>query len=396
MNDKEWNDKKIEHLLKDVPDIHDSRSKSEILARLNQDKRLKSTPHSHSKKWLPVMATVAALLILSILIPSMMRGNDNAKMDAASEVSIIQDDNADRSAMSTEEASIEANDGMDVMAFDLKGIVPESHIVLQDELHGASTFRIALTESATIIPATFLIPGDRIAQDFPKEEPDNVALYNKYAAIIPEMDLGFDDYHPYRGEVTAQKQTIIHQVPDEHSYDMSSATIYVYMNSMRETFKGYSMFKTVNENDNPAVFDQVGTTKPVGLKRHLPYYKYVMPSGEFYLIPYEADHTVTVTEALKAMKEAQNDIVKPLVPETIQYDVRESGEIAIITFTKRLNLLTMDPSEATAMIEGFMLTAGNYNKRIRLENIAQDNFGKYDLTSALPKPVGVNPIPFPE
>ena len=128
----------------------------------------------------------------------------------------------------------------------------------------------------------------------------------------------------------------------------------------------------------------------------MPYYKYTMPSGEFYLVPAGGRVYDTVGNALAGMKVRQGDIFESVIPESVTYTVREENGHIFITFKDQLDLSILDPVEATAMIEGFMLTASNFNQQVQLENVVQEQFGKYDLTTVLPEPIGVNPLSLPE
>ncbi|MCG7333906.1 hypothetical protein MHZ95_01295 [Sporosarcina sp. ACRSM] len=403
MADNKWNDNKIEELLGAMPDVQDKRSESDILARLKQDERLQQVPRRKKRKgWMPVFVAVAALLMIGILVPSMLRQQDGAmSKDESSDAMItseranipVQDHAGEENSLFRSEIEEKGASTFSKMRMDAT-----SHVVLPDDLNGMYPFRIGLTQAANSIPVTFLLPGERVKNDFPDEEPDSVALYQRYAAEIPETDLGFDDYHPYVGEVTLEGDTVVHQVPEGHLYDRASATLEVYNHSIQDTFTDHAQFKTVDERGELANFDQVGKTTIVNLeagKRPLPYYKYVMPSGQIYLIPYAAETTETTEQALLAMKDVQNDIVESVVPADVTYKVREENGVAVITFDSPLDLDSLAPDEATAMIEGFMLTASNYDQQVRLENSVQTHFGKYDLTSVLPEPIGVNPIPFP-
>lgn len=403
MADNEWNDNKIEELLGAMPDVQDKRSESDILARLKQDERLQQVPRRKKRKgWMPVFVAVAALLMIGILVPSMLRQQDGAMSSKESSDAMTTSERADipvqdhageetalfRSKMEKEDASTFSAIQMDTT----------SYVVLPDDLNGMYPFRIGLTQAAISIPVTFLLTDERVKTDFPDGEPDSVALYHRYAAEIPETDFGFDDYHPYVGEVTLEGDTVVHQVPEGHMYDRSSATLEVYNHSIQDTFTDHAQFKTVDERGELANFDQVGKTTVRNIeagKSPLPYYKYVMPSGQIYLIPYNAETTDTVEQALLAMKDVHNDIVETVVPSDVTYKVQEENGVAVITFDRPLDLNALAPDEANAMIEGFMLTASNYDQQVRLKNSVQTHFGKYDLTTALPEPLGPNPIPFP-
>lgn len=402
MTDNKWNDNKIEELLGNMPDIQDKRSESEILARLQQDERLQQVPRRKKRnRWMPTLVAAAALLMIGILIPSMLRQNEGAMMkDTTRQMSTsestdisVQDDAIQESALFTDEMNREEASTFSAVQMDAV-----SYVVLADDLNGMYPFRIGLTQAANSIPVTFLLPEERVQSDFADEKPDSVALYNRYAAEIPETEFGFDDYHPYVGEVTTEGDTVVHDLPVDHLYDQGSAALEVYYQSIENTFTDYTKFKTIDEHGELASFSHVGKTDVVQLgggKLPLPYYKYAMPSGQVYLIPYAAETSETVEQALLAMKNVHNDIVETVVPTEVTYDVHQENGVAVITFDIPLDLNALEPVEATAMIEGFMLTASNYDMQVRLENSIQKLFGEYDLTSALPEPVGSNPIPIP-
>src|SRR5690606_10066843 len=177
------------------------------------------------------------------------------------------------------------------------------------------------------------------------------------------------------------------EVPADHKFDLSSATYEVYKNTVIETFIDHQRLNTVDEKGNPAIFDQVGKMEPIQLtrgKRPLPYYKYNMPSGNSYLVPSGGVSFDDVTAALQAMKEAPNDLVDVVVPKHIDYDVEVTKGTVTISFKKPLNLEEMEPDAAADFIEGFMLTANNYDMVVKLEHTVQDHFSKYDLNNYLP------------
>lgn len=271
----------------------------------------------------------------------------------------------------------------------------ESHVVLAEELHDAQAFQIGLVESANVVPITFLIPESVIHSDFPQGNPTAVELYNQYAAEFPEGELGFEDYHPYKGKLYEGNGILHHQIPAEHPYDKSEATVDFYVNSMKETFPQFNELQLVDEKGNPTSFGNVGKSDSFKLKRPFPYYKYTMPSGKFYLAPYEPAATVgTVAEGLAEMKNVNGNLVESLIPENVDYDIRMDGEVAIITFTEQLDVTDFDQNALNQMIEGFMLTAKGYDKQVRLENVVQESFSRYDLTEVLPMPIGSNPTWF--
>ena len=221
-------------------------------------------------------------------------------------------------------------------------MVPENHVLLQEDLEGFQPLQVELVADEGItVPITVMVPAARVAADFSQGQPDSETLSNKYAMTIPKTVSGFEAYHVNNKASTQEEQAV---------------------------------------NENPQLLTN----------------KMMMPTGQSYLIPSETAHVLSVNEALLAMKEVQNDTLEKLVPENIMYDVREQDGVAIITFTEPLDLSVMGQDEVNVMLEGFMLTAKSFNKRVRLENVMQTTFLRYDLTTVLPEPVGVNPIYFSE
>ncbi|MCZ2259489.1 hypothetical protein [Sporosarcina sp. G11-34] len=401
MPNNNWDNQKIEELLKQAPTIQDHRPKSEVLAKLKQDERFRKLNRKKvASKWIPAFVAVAALLLLSVLLPSMLRGNE-AKMDRASEdsdLTITRNVEVGDSSKAANENGTAISDVYEESAKESSLVLASknnaSHILLPGHLDRMRAFRIGLTTDANVIPVTFLISEQQIIADFPEGEPSTVELYNMYATEIPEEELGFDDYHPYKGKLTLKDSIISHIVPEGHNYDLSPAALGVYEKSVDETFIDYDKFKTVDDNGELVNFGYVGLMEVKELykgKRPLPYYKYVMPSGETYLTPDGGTYFATVEEALVAMKKAPNDMVEVLVPEQTNYEVRVADGVAIVSFKEILDLSQMNPTDALAMIEGFMLTAQNYHMVTKLENVQQSEFGNYNLTANLPEPVAVNP-----
>ncbi|WP_342509802.1 hypothetical protein [Sporosarcina sp. FSL K6-2383] len=214
MTDSKWDDSKIDSLLRNMPDIQDERLSSDILARLKQDERLQSPRRTISKKWMAALVAVAALLVFSLLIPSMLQQNDSAMYDSVNE--------------SADSVSIQAEMSMDN--------VKEKSAEIKSDAREVEAFS------------------------------------------TPEME-----------------------------------------------------------------------------------------------------HGGTIEAALLEMKD---------VPKGIIYTVQEREGVAVITFTEPLNLSILNQDEVSAMLEGFMLTAKNFNKQVRLENVMQPTFLHYDLTTVLPEPAG--------
>ncbi|MCM3709804.1 hypothetical protein [Sporosarcina luteola] len=394
MTNNQWDDDKLESLLHSMPKIEDNRSKELVLERLKLDQRLTKPRRMKPRKWMHIIVAAAALLLLSLLVPSMLKNNEGAIEDAET-ISFDMKRSIETENGAAEESAdtFSVSEAKESAAMEFPTV--ESHVVLTDDFEDVRTFQMGLVESANVVPITFLIPESRIQSDFPEGDPTTVELYNKYAVEFPEEELGFDDYHPFEGKIYEENDILHHQILSDHTYDLSSATNEVYFKTMRETFYEFDYLQIVNESGNPTSFGSIGKSDLQPLKQPFPFYRYTMPSGKVYLAPYNPlNDTDTVVEGLLEMKVVNGNVVKTLIPRNVEYEVREEDNIAIITFKEQLDITAFEQNAVNQMIEGFMLTAKGYDKQVRLENVVQESFGKYNLTKALPMPVGSNPTWF--
>lgn len=122
------------------------------------------------------------------------------------------------------------------------------------------------------------------------------------------------------------------------------------------------------------------------------YYKTTLPNGQTYLLPKESPD-MDVKEALLNMaNDDPDEATVSVIPAFIQYDVDVTEKTAVIHFQEQLDLALLNREEAILLLEGFMLTAAQFEINVQFENIEQPGFEQYDLTAPLPKPIGSNPI----
>ena len=69
------------------------------------------------------------------------------------------------------------------------------------------------------------------------------------------------EYHPYKGHFGVEGNLLKHYLPENHAYDMSSATLTTYEQSLNEIFTDFEMILPVNEDGATIEWDQVGALK---------------------------------------------------------------------------------------------------------------------------------------
>lgn len=394
MPNNKWNDEHIENLLRDFPKIKDHRAKEEVHSRLEKKQPVQQQP----KRWLPYLVAALAFITISFLVASILDQNsrDSALFGVGSEES-AESSSAESTAASDSEGGTqpeeEAESGSEESAnsFTIENQEAGRTAVYEGDQEGFTPFSIGLTENALVIPVTFLIPDQQIAEDFSGKTPTSVDLYNKYASEIDEQATGFTDYHPYLGTLSMEGDTVKHVLPSDHQYDQASASIEVYIASLKETFKDAKRIVVENEDGTPVEFSQVGPLEPVDVQEgNLVYYAHTTESGETYLVPGHGMPEASASEAVEALKTSPSDLYQGTIPEDSEITVTESTDLVTVEFTTEFDLEALDGPSADRLLDSLALTAKSFGKRVQMNNTKQGEWAGFDLSEPLPEPVAPN------
>lgn len=405
MSNNKWSEQKIDELLSQVPQIHDTRSKDEVLKRLQQDPRLAAdSKNKKRKQWIPSTVAVAAMVTLTILVASFLNNPQNedktmsemAVTDSSAKLEENADDTSNQMFSNSKES---ANDSAGITSdeetsptFARQGAVLTSVYPVDAKEH--TVFHIGmLSNDGIVVPFTVLIPSRTIANDLGNAEPTSLDLYNQYAGELVESALGFAEFHPFEGEFKEQQNQLIHKLPSTHDYDLSSATINAYTELIQETFYGYDQVVFQNEDGSQAEFDQVGPMKPRALtsgNTFTSFYLYRDEHGNQFLVPNMNEMHSDIQEAMNEMKTSQSDYLQSVIPEGINFEVSNEQGVNRIRFTQELNLEQMDPQAASHLIEGILLTNGSFGNDVQFENIAPLTWNGFDFSKPVASPVGAN------
>lgn len=407
MDSNKLEEENIAKLLREIPDIQDSRSKEDVLRRLKQDERLQAMgskkPNSKKTiKWIPILVSVAALLIFGLLLPSMLNGS-KGDMDQAAETFSVANDIDDESMGSenentSQDSKVFEERKMEIGDPDLNGDVVLL-AVYPDDVGEDTLFHLGLVgDTAASVPVTFIIPSSQIAEDFGDVQPTSFDLYEMYAPKIDEKALGFDDYHPYKGKLTVKGNKLIQTLPDDHGYDLGSASLEVHSGTLQDTFYGFNEIQFKNEDGTPVEFNQVGEpSKPMQLSSGINFYNYYISKhedGSEYLSSNFLESHDNIEEALHEMKNKPNDIFSPVIPRDIDFEVIEEKELTKVKFKNELDLQSMNQQEATQMIDAILLTGASFGMQLEFENVMQSEWNGFNFKEPLPIPVGSNQLPF--
>lgn len=387
-NDK-WNDEEIENLLRDFPKIQDRRPKAEVYKKLSHKEQTPKQP----KRWLPLLVAIVAFLSISVLVVSLLQQNGTDSSSSSSESSDAE------STMSTDEAQTEQTEQAERETQESDGAASlaaedpqvQRSAVYESEIDGAHVFRIGLAYNGYVVPISFVIPS----QDM--EEPAALELYEAFAGQIDETGLGFDEYHPYEGELQQNGSTISHFLPDGQTYDQGSSSTLLYLNSLKETFMDQQEIRVLNEDGEAAQLSHVGTVEPlVPGEQGQSFYLLASSTGDWHLAPAYGMSPGNVKEALLSLQQSPNDDYRSPVPEEINYRVEVDGTNADLIFEEPLDLDALDEAEAMQMVESMALTAQSYGSSLTLSNTEQTEWAGFDFSGELELPVSPNRIDWPK
>lgn len=393
-NDK-WTDENIEDLLRNFPAIQDGRPKEEVYNRLVQKEKKQKRP----KKWLSILVAALAFITVGIMVATIIsqNGMDTAQNQESS------NEASERSATTSEGNAQEETGSPTEPGTEEPGQFSTSQVeelqrtaVYEESIGDQTLMTIGLTENAFVIPVSFLIPNEQIDAAFGEADPSSLDLYKEYADGIDETQLGFDEYHPYVGTLEKTASGIRHLLPQDHQYDLASASIGVYFNTLSETFADAPEIEVANEDGSPAEFSEIGPVEPiVPEQKNIAYYSFTAEDGKVYLVPGYDMPFASVSEAIKALAESPNDFYQATVPQDLDFQVSESAGLVEVEFEGAPDLDSMDRLEAVRMIESLVMTADAFDKKVEIKGLQPEAWNGFDFNEPLPIPVGPNLLEWP-
>lgn len=394
MSNDKWTDKSIEDLLNDFPSIKDNRSKEKIYSQLVDQKKGQKRP----KKWLPLLVAALAFIAFGMLVSSIIgqNGLDAAQnKDSSNEESVATStDNSEQADSSSEAERSGTEESNQFSVAQADEVLRTS--VYEETIGNQTLMTIGLTENANVVPVSFLVPENQITAAFGDLIPSSLELYQQYADDIDETQLGFDEYHPYLGNLEKTVKGIRHILPQDHQYDLASASIGVYFNTLSATFPDVAEITVVNEDGSAAEFSQVGSVEAISPKqRDVAYYSFTTTNGEIYLAPGYDRLFASATEAIEALAQSPNDFYRATIPRNVDFQLSETGDLVQIDFEGSVDLETMDRLEAVRMIESLALTAASFDKKIAVKGLQSDSWNGFDFTQPLPVPLAPNLLEWP-
>lgn len=407
MHKSTFDEEQLEKLLKNMPKVKDTQDPEQLFAnissRLEEEKKIevkgndnKKTPKK--KTWiLPMLASIAAVIIVSIVLPSFLHQQDSAIEEtnrANEQKSIIEEkgdlEEAKNFTMMTEEGR------MTKMALD----VP-SHLIT--ELPNDQEFiTVAVPDvfAQFVVPVSFIVPTNGEMTKLERMETIGEHLHEEewgLASYILENVKFSED----QGDHGVKK--LIIDVPENHPYGNGSAMEVIFISTVKEIAKqlGYAVVEFRTDGKPGIMLGNYGELKALDLEKDKAkgLYYIFQPNGlmQKYLVPFTKE--IEFPEALEEMKlpiEIDPEQIKPAIPESIQFqhvDFNQSTKHAVIEFAEG-TILTNDETNLL-MVEAILMTAKEYGiKTIEFKNTTVEKIGPFNLLESIQVPLAVNPMPY--
>lgn len=400
MKKERWEEENLEQLLKQAPKVTDHRTKDEIFNRLKDDGAFNEQPpqiqqpNQKGIRWAPLLVSIASLFII-VLIGAQFLGNDQSISMEQSTFDMATTESEESAKMSRTEDATPKSDNLTISNFSAD-TEAEQTLIYESQLEGVTLFKIGLAgDDAESVPVSILIPNEVVEGKLGKDNPTTLELYKTFSPLLDEQVLGFNEYHPLKGELREEGDKLIHTLPGDHGYDTSSAKLSNYFGSLVDTFgNSYDEVQIKDAKGEIVYFDYVGEMSqsfPMKSEQtQYNYFMYQMRDGSVYLSPNFRMTFPNVTDAIKNMTTEANDIYRTVILPGVSLNVEDEGDIVTVTFDQALDLEQYDPAQAMRMIEGLILTAASFDKQIKFEQIVQENWSGFDFTNPLEKPIAGN------
>ncbi|MER2036936.1 MAG: hypothetical protein ABS944_02230 [Solibacillus sp.] len=400
MKKEHWDESEIENLLKQSPKVTDNRSKEEVFQRLLDEGAFSEQSPQPQKKvvkpkgirWTPLIASIASLFLIVVFARQFIGSSNNVAQDQASEALTESSLKMADSAAKNERLALPE----EASSFSLDESLAAHTLVYESQLQGVTLFTIGLSgDNAESVPVSFLIPNEIVNEKLGTTAPTKLQLYEAFAPLIDEEGRGFREFHPFKGKFLEKDGELVHQLPKDHPYDTSLGALSNYTGTLIDTFSDdYEQVYLENMDGASIDLDYVGEVKePISLRsssEKYNYYAYQMSTGAVYLSPNFRMSYSTVEEALQNMTTEANDIYRTVILPNVTYTVKSDKNVVTVKFDNELDLQQFDAIEVMRMIEGILMTAAQFDRQVKFEQIVQEEWNGFNFTGPLDKPIAAN------
>jgi len=389
MSRKNWDDEKVEYLLRQLPGIKDERSKdivyNKVRIQLNSRKR---------RNWiLPSMAYMLAVCLIFIIGQSFFNFTPNEEKSSYNALSSGENKNVEI-ANKKEEENTEIFQFSDESIMEQKTTPLSVHAIYEDEINGQEvlTYPIPDANIQVVVPVSILVNNpnqlsrfDLYKQNIDAVKNNNIWNLSTYAPFDSSM-LTYDSSQKIVKVDFKQDLTNVGSHSDEFFQTLVSQQL--------ETIGAEKMAFYTNGKEGAIIGNRVESIVEYQPLQKRAYFllQDADEKEETVYVPWEEAYP-SIKQALKAMK--RNMVTYGLVasiPETMSFsEIKEmpSKQHLVIRFTNESTLL--EDRKTLDAIESILLTAKEFNyQTVKFENTNITKIGRFDLTEKLVVPIAAN------
>ncbi|EKN67408.1 hypothetical protein P9E76_04985 [Schinkia azotoformans] len=406
MHKSTFNDDQLEKLLRNMPKVKDTQDPEQLFANISsrlEEKKIDvngndliKTPKRKRTWILPTLASIAAIIIVSLVIPSFLYEQDSATEEVNKKAN-VQKSIIGEKQEEPENFTMMAEEGMMTrMAFD-----GGSHLITElPEDQEIITVAVPDVFAQFIVPISFIVPKDG--------EMTNLERIETIQEHLHEEDWGLSSYILENVKFSEEQmdngvKKLIIDVPENHPYGNGSAMEIMFLSTVKEMAKqlGVSTVEFRTDSKPGIMLGNYGELKVLDLEKEKAkrLYYIFQPNGQIqkFLVPFPKE--VEFTKALEEMKlpmEIDLQQIKPAIPESIQFKsvgIDPSTHHAVIEFAEGTTL-TNDETNLL-MVEAILMTAKEHGAQtVEFKNATVDFIGPFNMLESIQVPLAVNPMPY--
>ncbi|MEC5422430.1 hypothetical protein QGM71_02855 [Virgibacillus sp. C22-A2] len=392
MKNRDREDQHVIDLLKQMPTVKDDTDKNDLYRSISSQLETRGRKKQRTKKVVPLFATLVAVTILIIMIPTLFNTSNNfqtsedsadmLRQESGSE-SIIEELNENNLYM---EESADSDEDEGEITKTEPG--PESY-VLQKADDQSLIVHAAITDDQQqyVIPLSIILP----------ETEDLNTYYNQLESHIKQSGVNEQDYlfEGIEFIIDQANEQVVMDLPEDFSIGHGSTREYIFNRMLTTMFSPYGIEKVTfeTEDNEEADLGSLGSFKEMAIEPiGEAFYKLYKSKAKNLLVPIPNYEQFTIHEALNELKNTEESFdVYQTVPDYIEFSTESMDGELVITLSEETTL-TNDQENAT-MIEAILMTAGSYGYDfVRFENITNDQLGIYNIDESIRIPAAVNPI----
>lgn len=383
-------DKEIINRLKKLPKVVDQTDKEEwhsrISSKISEEK--KPVTRRQTRVLISTIGFSLVAMILLLLLPSIINevnpSQNQVKEDSNSAHHIKKVKMVDEPSTTNHFHSEEVSDENPIT-----NPIPESKVMYNINNEQQIVYSAVSDDQLQyLIPFSFIVPNDESLSDY----------YSTIGSRInfSEDKLGAYMFDNVSFDINVDEKEVVMNLPESFTISDGSANATMFINILTEMFIPYDIEKIVFQSDKNQAIDlgAIGEITELPLIQELyAYKKYESPNEDkSYLIPIPQDRESTVDEALRNLKDNEEDFhVYATIPENVNFSIRDNHQQLIVELENNNSLANEE--EFITMIEAILMTAKSYGyETVKFENTKIDQIGSYLLTEPIFVPDAVNPI----